>query len=321
MNTQINTSGDLNSINVDVMGSWNDIEKGVNVYEVEEVKELVEECDKILKEDTEVNDSIVKYEIIYKKLNDVVMKKNAQIKGLEERITKNKEPMNDDNLVTVLNKKKINTNRIIDCVNNIVKRIKEKEDVIYDNRMGELNNMEIERYDVVRDTNPINDSMWLLKEWSETTSYNIIFDSKVDGNGGDNVLHDKVFGKTNLYFITVDCYGNVFGGYISNKIDKSNSYVSDKNSFVFSLIRNHEVKNVKYPLKHSCDNAFQLYSNDSDKMLYTFGWDFWVYQVGYGRSFCNLLDEYCFYGNKKEKYTFVDYAQFEVKQLIVIEMV
>ncbi|KAL7721483.1 TLDc domain-containing protein [Entamoeba marina] len=113
--------------------------------------------------------------------------------------------------------------------------------------------MKVERYDIVKQptkqvkiqqpikTNDnemdiINNSMNILKQWSNKNTFNIIFDSRVDGDGWNNVLYNRVLNECNLYFISFDGDNNVYGGYLNTKIDKSTSgYISDRNSFVFSL--------------------------------------------------------------------------------------
>ncbi|KAL7716463.1 TLDc domain-containing protein [Entamoeba marina] len=179
--------------------------------------------------------------------------------------------------------------------------------------------------------NIINNSIDLLKQWSNKTIFNIIFDSDIDGDGSKNALHNTVFNKNNLYFIHFDGDNNIFGGYISSKIDKSSesdndavdACIRDENSFIFSLMRNGKVNNKRYFMKRNCeDEAFSLWVDDSCDALYTFGWDIAIYSIGN----CNSLFFDCDYFryDYKDDHTpltdIVNMERFEVQRILVIQM-
>ncbi|KAL7716196.1 TLDc domain-containing protein [Entamoeba marina] len=95
----------------------------------------------------------------------------------------------------------------------------------------------------------IKDSIKQLKIWSNKTESSVIFDSKFDGDGSNNnALHNIVFNRSNLYFITFDNDNNVFGGYVDKRIAGSGmpSYVIDEKAFVFSLMKNNKVNAKRY---------------------------------------------------------------------------
>ncbi|KAL7713664.1 TLDc domain-containing protein [Entamoeba marina] len=176
--------------------------------------------------------------------------------------------------------------------------------------------------------------MNILKEWSTKTKINVIFDSDIDGDASNNVLHDIVLNKNNLYFIHFDSVGNIFGGYVSSKIDKScdgdeTGYDSvpyciyDENAFIFLLMNNGKKDKQRYFIKQGCeDEAFLLWFDDLDGALYTFGWDLFVSKIGSVKSL--------FFGGSNLKYNYnndvnpftgiVNTETFEVYRIMVIQM-
>ncbi|KAL7719445.1 TLDc domain-containing protein [Entamoeba marina] len=164
-------------------------------------------------------------------------------------------------------------------------------------------------------------SINILKQWSNKTNFNVIFDSDVDGDGSNNVLNKIVMNKSNLYFITLDENNNVFGGYINVKIielDEFSGFISDDNAFIFSLIKDGKVKNTKYSIK-SDDFALYLHRNDLNDYLYDFGDDICVNRIGNSKSYCQcgLYDYYIenpFIGSSHP----INF--FQTKRIIVIEM-
>ncbi|KAL7713263.1 TLDc domain-containing protein [Entamoeba marina] len=171
----------------------------------------------------------------------------------------------------------------------------------------------------------INNSMNLLKQWSNKNNSEVIFDSNVDGDGSNNVLHGRVFNKSNMYFITSDGNNNLFGGYVNAKIDKSNvqKFIYDGNSYIFSLIRNKKVNNKRYFIRLSKnDKAFKLSYNDKNGWLYQFGGDINIYKVGSDKSICNNGNNSS-YKYKTDYKPLIDAKpdeKFKVQRIIVIQM-
>ncbi|KAL7720104.1 TLDc domain-containing protein [Entamoeba marina] len=115
----------------------------------------------------------------------------------------------------------------------------------------------------------INQSIKFLKEWSQHVKFSILYDTDIDGDSSSSLVNTVMY-KKNLYFITIDDEGNVFGGFLDKEITTTNQTISDPKSFVFSLIRNHQPNYRKYNIRSSDGfNAFVLYSNK--QILYAFG--------------------------------------------------
>ncbi|KAL7721843.1 TLDc domain-containing protein [Entamoeba marina] len=164
-----------------------------------------------------------------------------------------------------------------------------------------------------------NDPIDLLKKWSNKTTFNVVFDSDINGNG-ENVLLNLVFNKSNLYFISFDENNNVYGGYIGNEINRYNQDILDENAFVFSLIRNGKVNNRVYSIHEGENRAFWLFSKNSECWLYAFA-DFVVSKIGVDLSFC--VDDNFFYDYKNDitPLTYVTYPKkFIVERVIALQM-
>ncbi|KAL7720421.1 TLDc domain-containing protein [Entamoeba marina] len=157
-----------------------------------------------------------------------------------------------------------------------------------------------------------------LKEWSGKQKCSVLFDSKIDGDGANNVLIKKVINQSNLYFIRFDNQNNVFGGYVGELIRYTNNNIEDPNSFIFSLIRNGDIKHDIYKIKESEKQyAFCLNSDNATK-LYKFGMhnDIGVYKTDNSESRCNQ-SSYIYEG---ENFPFVDNHYFKTKRTVVIKM-
>ncbi|KAL7716176.1 TLDc domain-containing protein [Entamoeba marina] len=330
-------------------------EEEVNTIEVEEVKQLLQKYDVVLKNNNDELDLIMKYENIYDKVSDCLVKKRKDIDDIEKGIELISNSAHSHNFLTTLNKKKENVNQIIDCNNRIVERIRNLETSYYDNKLIELDNMRVEKYDetkyqIEQNKQPttthilkeqqqritqvpkeiklqepkrrsyktvpiIKDSIKQLKIWSNKTESSVIFDSKFDGDGSNNnALHNIVFNRSNLYFITFDNDNNVFGGYVDKRIAGSGmpSYVIDEKAFVFSLMKNNKV-NAK--------RAFLLRNNHSNGRLYEFGTSIVIYKVGCNKSCCYGRDDFYDYGDDVFPLTGASLGiKFEATRIVVLEM-
>ncbi|KAL7720684.1 TLDc domain-containing protein [Entamoeba marina] len=165
--------------------------------------------------------------------------------------------------------------------------------------------------------NVIENSMSKLKEWCGKQKHNIIFDSLIDGDGSDNVLMNKVTNKSHLYFISFDTNNNVFGGYFRKSINVVDSYIEDRKSFVFSLLRNGVMKNLKYLMHNDRSWSFRLYSGSN--WLYRFGdGDIGAYKIGEASSYCSQ-NTYEYYNETKP---FVDCGTnpFIIKRIVIMKM-
>ncbi|KAL7714837.1 TLDc domain-containing protein [Entamoeba marina] len=310
------------------------IEKEVCTIEVEEVKRLLKKYDVVLKDDIEEKDLVLKYETFYDQLGEYILKKRErveEVEEVEETLENYSGFVNDEKVMTIINKKKSNVNEIVDCINRVVRRIKELEVIIYNKRLRELEGMKVFRYDDIEQKqkskqseddgmNIINNSMNYLKEWSNKHHHQVIFDSNEDGDGTSlHALHKIVSGRSYLYFITFDNEGNVFGGYVNDNIIVD-SPMDDKNCFVFSLLRNYKTKNMKYHLEsgHVC-SAFRI--NKGGDLLYYFGYcpAISMFRVGVSKS-CVSQDTTNFLFNKEVNALGESDKDFSAKRIVVLQM-
>ncbi|KAL7718475.1 TLDc domain-containing protein [Entamoeba marina] len=162
-----------------------------------------------------------------------------------------------------------------------------------------------------------------MKEWSGKQHYNIIFDSKTDGDGSNNVLLNKVINKKNLYFIHFDNDQNIYGGYVNELIDVYNEDINDPNAFVFSLKRNNQNTLKKYSIKQNEHHrAFCLCP--SQNVLYSFGFDgvhcrdITTFKVGDPQSYC--LPYLYEYNGENNPLSFKSNNRFTIERILVIQM-
>ncbi|KAL7716146.1 TLDc domain-containing protein [Entamoeba marina] len=160
-----------------------------------------------------------------------------------------------------------------------------------------------------------------LIDWACCDECEIIFDSDLNGNGDDLTLFKSVWNKRNLCFICIDGNGNVFGGYLTSTIDQDKYWIRDEDAFVFSLMRNGEIKEEHYPIRINLDGrrAFELYGNRDMGALYEFGDDIYVCKVGCYESKCKKA-RFSYY---KEELPFVDNEHphsFKVERIIILQM-
>ncbi|KAL7719715.1 TLDc domain-containing protein [Entamoeba marina] len=167
-----------------------------------------------------------------------------------------------------------------------------------------------------------NLSLDILKSWSGKSSCNIIFDSDIIGNG-KITLPSIVMNKSHLYFIHIDGNNNIFGGYIENRIEYYDTYISDENSFMFSLMKEGKVVNRKYNIKTNCSGMAFCLMNSRD-CLYIFGAIgkflrcLSIYRIGHNNPYSRA----CCYDFNNENFPFftnlVD--KYPLLRILVIEM-
>ncbi|KAL7718499.1 TLDc domain-containing protein [Entamoeba marina] len=263
-------------------------EKEVNTVEAEEIKEMLNKYDIILKGDVDEKNVISKYEIEKNNADQVIKCFNRvleRIKELETNVYNNKMKELDDMELQKYNDSK--------------QQLKEIQ----------TNNQKLN----------VGKSLRALKHWFCLKTLNIIFDSDIDGDGSGNVLFNKVFGRRNLYFLTFDDNDNIFGGFVREYIDKFNYYLYGDDAFVFSLIKNGHQNNAQYRIGDEYKNdAFILRSNVSKTdALYAFGYEIYVYSIGNPESeiFCEE------FGDEVSRYTKLAYGcrfDFNEKQSPII---
>ncbi|KAL7714440.1 TLDc domain-containing protein [Entamoeba marina] len=299
------------------------MEKEANEGEIEEIKELLEKCDVDLGDYVDVEERIKKYESFYSEVSEFIRFKKDQITTIEKKFTSISGLSHGKKFVDVINKKKENINMAVDCLNHIVERIKNEEQnkgiepSIYNKRIKDLESAKVSKYCQL-DLELNNSNIQFVDKMINENQYKIIFDSDIDGDGGNNVLYQRVLNKSNLYFLSFDNEDNVFGGYVKNTIYIANQYLSCENAFIFSLIRNGYMETKRYNIKKGReDNAFQLYKDQAEG-LYRFGGDITIRRVGCHTSCCDLVDyEY----DKKQPLTNKIYPfKYEVMRIIVVQM-
>ncbi|KAL7723018.1 TLDc domain-containing protein [Entamoeba marina] len=164
----------------------------------------------------------------------------------------------------------------------------------------------------------IEPSLIFLKEWSGFNHYSIIYDTDIDDGNSNECLIEKVKGKKNLYFISSDTSNNIYGGFVGEIITWTNFFISDHNSFVFSLTRNGLIVNKKFNIKpEHKDSAFYLFQDKG--WLYQFGsGDIVVSKLKQQRSHCNTCH---FNYNEEVKPLSEDSSHcFTTKRVVVFQM-
>ena len=117
--------------------------------------------------------------------------------------------------------------------------------------------------------NERKDEIKQLEHWTNTTFDNVIFDTECcDWNENTSTFNKHIEGYDNNVFIVEDENGNVFGGFISTKIElfalvfgeyHYYKYILDPEAFVFSLQSNGRLpKPMKFDIKlNGIANAFR----------------------------------------------------------------
>ena len=112
-----------------------------------------------------------------------------------------------------------------------------------------------------------------LHIWTGKQSGDIIFDSTIDDwNVNTSLFDTQIMNKSNVCIILEDENGNIFGGYINERIGKYESYINDGNAFVFSLqSTNPNQEMMKFEINdRQC--AFRLFKSSTD-YLFRIGWN------------------------------------------------
>ena len=118
-----------------------------------------------------------------------------------------------------------------------------------------------------------------LEEWSESKMSEIIFNSERDNWITNDVLVERIFNHEKIGILIEDTKGNVFGGFVNEKITKKGSLIMkhgiiDSKAFLFSLRSNGRLPHpIKFPIKEK-EYAFTL--NDMDNS--------WLFLFGFGND-------------------------------------
>ena len=168
-----------------------------------------------------------------------------------------------------------------------------------------------------------NEEINQIQQWTKKQIGEIIFSSTIDDWKTETSIFDqKLLNKNNIIIIIEDTEGNKFGGYISSTIDKCNSYISDKNAFLFSLQSNERLSGMKrFEIKDS-QKAFYLgSSSDVDLFGMGSGYDLCLRKEN-TKSQCCCYQSYSFYYNGssnalvgKSPFNTITLKQFHVLQM------
>ncbi|KAL7719393.1 TLDc domain-containing protein [Entamoeba marina] len=294
-------------------------------------------------------EDILKYEEMYKQLHEsIVQTDKAVLKGSESI---NQLTQLVEKIQTIHNKEADDSNEMKATINNLVDRIICREEDIFredveksptefekrkaefEKRKAELITMKvIQTKPSKRKFTPIvpkvfngdeellklNRSMDTLKNWCGGVNCNILFDSKVDGNG-KRTLSKKVLNHSNVCFISFDEEGNMFGGRVKEEITKTDAKIIDPNAFVFTLFRDGEEKQQKFDIKKGNEEfAFYLFRKNDCLYYFGAGSDVNVYKVGSKESWCSQF-RYDYNGIKKAITTKQGSAEaFTISRIIAV---
>ncbi|KAL7718134.1 TLDc domain-containing protein [Entamoeba marina] len=304
--------------------SLNNLLNEFNNPEENQFNYLLNELDADLKAGVDEKTIDLKYDSCCNKFNEFTISNQKKIYEIEQIIKDNSWLIDVDYFRKILGDKTYRANKTIEGISDRFFGILERKgELVATNKMNNLDSIEHKIFNdnqipqsIQTNDNEIdiiNNSMNVLKQWSNKNTFNVIFDSNIDGDGSRNVLYDKVMKKSNLYFISSDDNGNIFGGYVSKEM--SDDLICDKDSFVFSLTRNGEES-----------KAFRLFQINEEGLLYKFGGnimfsDIKIFCVGKSNSYC-YRGQYCGYNydNKEDALVENSLQQFKVKRIIVLEM-
>ncbi|KAL7722332.1 TLDc domain-containing protein [Entamoeba marina] len=290
-------------------------------------------------------DVLEKYQDNYEQLYQIILNKDLAIQNLNSSLIQlkivesclnsiiPKEIQESDRLKNGINKIVDNMNETLKCVyedNTNSQEFKDKKKKYNTMKFKKTNSLQKEQQLIINPQLQIHEvlnGINVLKKWCQKNELITIFDSDINGDGSKNVLKNIVMNRKNLYFINIDIYNNVFGGYLTSSIKVTSAYTHDENAFIFSLIRDGKINQKKFMIKKShAKNAFYLEKNRDH--LYTFGgggkWDFVIFKVGSGRSYCNQ-HSFEYHGAKKalmERQGALDRPDsFAVRRVLVLQAI
>ncbi|EMD45435.1 Hypothetical protein EHI5A_115730 [Entamoeba histolytica KU27] len=160
-----------------------------------------------------------------------------------------------------------------------------------------------------------------LEEWTEKRIRDIIFDSNIDNwNRGKTLFGERIKNKEHLIFIVEDTEGNIFGGYVNEKIGtEEESYILDPNAFVFSLESKGRLKEM---MKFDINEYHEAFYYDTQ--YYNFA--LFVFGTGRDISVCKEIyktESYCSqwsFNYKGISNPFCGKCRFIPQRIIVIEV-
>ncbi|KAL7714397.1 hypothetical protein QTN25_008054 [Entamoeba marina] len=173
------------------------------------------------------------------------------------------------------NHKRHTTDTITDFTNNLPKL------VIWAN---EVQNTQADQTNQQENFRAFLDEIFLFLSGyiNNSTSFEILIDTNTPGFDGDKFC-DDVMNKSHVYFVFFDEEKNVAGAYMDVEIKDTDGTdgITDKNAFLFSILRNGCSKYKVYPIKEdwaNCSCSFRSKNqNEEPYFLVEFGDDLKIY--------------------------------------------
>ncbi|KAL7713221.1 hypothetical protein QTN25_009281 [Entamoeba marina] len=176
-------------------------------------------------------------------------------------------------------------------------------------------------------------SLWnYLLKWSNCTSGSVLYDSDRDGQSNE-CFNEKVIGKSNIFFINFDEFGNIYGTFVKKSLTKHNTrcidhyFNPDNDHFIFSLRTDGKSQPTCWYLKKSPNgrSGIYLYNNEvkNNNCLYVVG------QLGFMTIAKSTVEESDFYKLSNEYEDMNDFdlngrngwnERFIVDRVLVIQM-
>ncbi|BFU22283.1 predicted protein [Entamoeba histolytica] len=252
-------------------------------------------------------------ETLSKTRNELIYK----IISIEKMIMKNKlfrVPEETDKITSEFNKKK---EEWFTYYSDYFSRKKRKEEEAKERKRQEEERKkqeQEERLQIMREIQQI-------EKWTNRKVGNILFDSDIDDwKEGTSVFDQRIKNKEHIIIIIEDSKGNKFGGYVNEEIYIADECIYDSQSFVFSLVSNGRIYEMKKIDIKEPQHAFWLY-NQSHDCLFGFGYcDIHVFKENNKtKSYC---EQYSFeYEGIRNVLCGKEYPnRFTPKRIIVIEM-
>ena len=250
----------------------------------------------------------------------------------DEIIKKNNENLNNE-IKKEIKEQKENFIKINQTINNLIeisiiefkKEIKrekeeieklEKEYEEYENKMKEYEiNLIGKKYEIKKEEKRN------IEKWSKLKMKEIIFDSKINNwSKHKSELNQVIMNKSNLVFLIETNENIKFGGFISSKINKINTFIGDEKVFIFTFKDN---KPMKYDIKKEKKSiAFCLWNTLNDYLFNIGNHDIDISKDNNLSSiFQNQTSSFDYKENEKALIGKTGWFCVEIKRILVIQMI
>ena len=130
--------------------------------------------------------------------------------------------------------------------------------------------IEVEKRKSIRRINNehITNNIQILETWSGHQVNNVLYDSDIDGKDSQ-IFRNKILNHQHLYFIVIDNQNNVFGHYTNSNMNQTDKWITDNESFLFTLNNNGRCGIKKYNINpYHSQHATYIWS---DSYFYSCG--------------------------------------------------